>query len=554
LFRALRSFDNLHETGGCWSLADKLTRLNVNEQSTVAGLTNSSEDHDLAIYSIEGSTAALDAFKPEPPDAVASDGRSGDPSPVSLATLATAGIVLDANDVVAIGQALCQAFIGTQHRRRLRLSPEPGETDPLPIDLDSIFIDASGRVKLDIGALQDEAATIHALGKVLSDMLPSESRSFLKTKIMAKALASPPQFTTIDEMSQAFAALSRPDRRDLVKAIYDLWQREGSKTTVRASFELPAPIAQSVEVEPPAPTITALGDEAPPAEELTSSEPAQRAKYRRLVLVSAVIAASLATLGIGAWLVVTRSRVAPVAATVQPATPPVEALEPTMASPFDSAEAAADATIVISPRATPTVAGPAAESSQASILSRVQKRTATVPVGIPTGRLPIADPTPMIATSLDVSVRPLSPANAPSKTSTSNFDPKTSVPIQSTASLSHSTADFAPVEADAQPIYGKDDLEVTPPRPIVPRLLAGLHPSSPKVRFDALTIAVVVNPDGSVDSVRGLVAPENISEVLLLTEALSAVKSWRFSPATRDGAPVKYRQIVPIGTLTRATP
>jgi hypothetical protein len=160
----------------------------------------------------------------------------------------------------------------------------------------------------------------------------------------------------------------------------------------------------------------------------------------------------------------------------------------------------------------------------------------------------------MIATSVDVSVRPLNPANAPGKTSTSNFDPKRSVPIRTAAGLSRSTADFAPVEADAQPIYGKDDLEVTPPRPIVPRLLAGLHPSSPKVRFDALTIAVVVNPDGSVDSVRGLVAPENISEVLLLTEALSAVKSWRFSPATRDGAPVKYRQVVPIGTLTRATP
>jgi hypothetical protein len=160
----------------------------------------------------------------------------------------------------------------------------------------------------------------------------------------------------------------------------------------------------------------------------------------------------------------------------------------------------------------------------------------------------------MIATSVDISVRPLDSGNAPSKTSRPNFAPKTSVPVQTAAGLSRSTTDFAPVEPDAEPIYGKDDLEVTPPRPTVPRLLAGLHPSSPKVRLDALTIAVVVNADGSVDSVRGLVAPENISEVLLLTEALSAVKSWRFSPATRDGAPVRYRQIVPIGTLTRATP
>jgi hypothetical protein len=526
--------------------------LKVNEQSIVAGLTNSSEDHDLAIHAFDGSMAALDAFTPERANAGALDGTSADRPPVSLAMLATAGIVFDSNDVVAIGQALCQAFIGTQLRRRLRLAPEPGDTDPLPVDLDSIFIDATGRVKVNIGALPDEGAAVHALGQVLSDMLPSDSRSFLKTKIISKALASPPQFATIDEMSQAFRALSGPDRRDLIKAIYDLWQRDASRATVAASLEPLAPIAESVDVAQPAPPVTAAAPE-PPTEESRSSEAAQRAKYQRLVLVSAVIVASLATLGIGAWFVVTRSRVAPVAATVQPAAPPAEALEPTTASPIDSAKASAGATTVMSPRATPTVARPATESSQASLLSGVQKRTATVPAGTRTG-LPIADPTPMIATSVDVSVRPLDPGNAPSKTSKSNFDPKTSVPIQTAAGLSRSTADLAPVEADAQPIYGKDDLEVTPPRPIVPRLLAGLRPSSPKVRLDALTIAVVVNADGSVDSVRGLVAPENISEVLLLTEALSAVKSWRFSPATRGGAPVKYRQVVPIGTLSRATP
>jgi hypothetical protein len=222
---------------------------------------------------------------------------------------------------------------------------------------------------------------------------------------------------------------------------------------VPASLESLALITQSVEVEEPAP-ITAAEPE-PPGEASTSSQAAQRAKYQRFVLVSAVIAASLATLGIGAWFVVTRSRIAPVAATVQPAAPPAEALEPTTASPIDSAEASADTTTVMSPRATPTVARPATESSQASLLSGVQKRTATVPAGTRTGRLPTADPTPMIATSVDVSVRPLDPGNAPRKTSTSNFDPKTSVPIQTAAGLSRSTAHFAPVEADTAVWQGR---------------------------------------------------------------------------------------------------
>jgi hypothetical protein len=285
-----------------------------------------------------------------------------------------------------------------------------------------------------------------------------------------------------------------------------------------------------------------------------SSKAAQRAKYQRLMLVSAVIVASLTTLGIGVWFLVTRSRVATVAATDQPAVPPAEAIEPTTPPPTDSAESRAQVPGVTSSRPTSVVAKPATESVLASRLGRVPTRAVTVPAGTRTGPPPIADLTPMIATSIDISSRPLYPGDAARQTSNSSVAPRTSAPAQTVVGLSRSTVDFAPVEADAQPIYGRDDLEVTPPRPTVPRLLAGLHPSSPKVRLDALTIAVVVNADGSVDSVRGLVAPENISEVLLLTQALSAVKSWRFSPATRDGAPVKYRQIVPIGTLTRATP
>jgi hypothetical protein len=160
----------------------------------------------------------------------------------------------------------------------------------------------------------------------------------------------------------------------------------------------------------------------------------------------------------------------------------------------------------------------------------------------------------MIATSIDISSRPLYPADDRRQAGKADVAAKTSLPTLGAATHSDDLADPASIESDAQRIYGQDDSEVTPPRPIIHRLLAGLRPSSPNVRLNALTIAVVVNADGSVDSVRGLVAPENISEVLLLTETLSAVKSWRFSPATRDGAPVKYRQIVPIRDLTGATP
>jgi hypothetical protein len=95
---------------------------------------------------------------------------------------------------------------------------------------------------------------------------------------------------------------------------------------------------------------------------------------------------------------------------------------------------------------------------------------------------------------------------------------------------------------------------VTPPAAVFPQLLGVLSPASPGIRLDALTIAVVVNEDGTVDSVKGVNAPQSMGEFVLLTAALSVVKSWHFRPAIKDGAPVRYRQIVPLRMVTRAAP
>jgi hypothetical protein len=164
----------------------------------------------------------------------------------------------------------------------------------------------------------------------------------------------------------------------------------------------------------------------------------------------------------------------------------------------------------------------------------------------------------MIATSTDISVRPAPPAVNDSKQSSAGVGGTVNQSRGRSSSGANAVrtdiAAASPNPSAQAPTYSKDDRDVTPPAPIISRLVAGLQPTSPGVRLDALTIAVVVNPDGTVDSVRGLVAPENMSETLLLTQALSIVKSWRFSPATRDGAPVKYRQVIPVSALTRETP
>jgi len=51
---------------------------------------------------------------------------------------------------------------------------------------------------------------------------------------------------------------------------------------------------------------------------------------------------------------------------------------------------------------------------------------------------------------------------------------------------------------------------------------------------------LLVTPGGSVERVKWLTTRERMPDVMLLSRA----KLWKFSPALRDGQPVRYRLIV----------
>lgn len=97
-----------------------------------------------------------------------------------------------------------------------------------------------------------------------------------------------------------------------------------------------------------------------------------------------------------------------------------------------------------------------------------------------------------------------------------------------------------------KPFYSAADRDVTPPRALSPQLVAMLSQESPGVRPDVMLIAVVINEQGTVDSVQAVNNPMTIGESVRVTAALSAVKAWHFRPALKDGSPVKYRQVVPV--------
>jgi hypothetical protein len=57
-------------------------------------------------------------------------------------------------------------------------------------------------------------------------------------------------------------------------------------------------------------------------------------------------------------------------------------------------------------------------------------------------------------------------------------------------------------------------------------------------------IDLVITRSGKVESVKLRRAPTTISDSMLLAMSLSAAKTWRFDPATKDGQPVRYRKSI----------
>jgi hypothetical protein len=143
--------------------------------------------------------------------------------------------------------------------------------------------------------------------------------------------------------------------------------------------------------------------------------------------------------------------------------------------------------------------------------------------------------------------QPAEPAAAPPVRAANEVVPAAKPVEESRVSIPPS-AGPAPVERPvvSGATYSADDADVSPPTAMSPQLITMLSRPSPGNRADVLTIAVVVNPNGTVDSVKAVNTPVTLGESVMLTAALSTVKAWHFRPALKDGAPVKYRQIVPL--------
>ncbi len=405
---------------------------------------------------------------------------------MSLASLKTAGIQLDAEEAVAVGRALCRTLMAARVLRAV--IPDSGPTTSAQLTSSTVCINADGRISVAADDLSDVPALIQSLGRILSDILP-EPRPLLETAIISKARSSPPQFGTLNEVLDAWVVPERPNRKKVIQALYERAEERITPATTAMHSIAPRPTPPLVWSTNPA------------------GAAARRQRYQ-VVAVAGLVIVAVAVVAISGWFLLTRWQAGTPRVTAQDAPSP----EPVPAkargktartdSPSRTARAASSA---VSPTAVP----------QSTARSSVTTGKEPVTVGE-------ADPPPVSRAS------------------------------DNAAASSTSVGNPRPEPTGVSVTYGENDADVMPPTPILPELLGILKPSSyPGVRLDALTIAVVVNPDGTVDSVKGVNTPQNMGELVLLTTALSAVKSLRFTPATKDGVPVRYRSILPLRMFTR---
>jgi len=93
--------------------------------------------------------------------------------------------------------------------------------------------------------------------------------------------------------------------------------------------------------------------------------------------------------------------------------------------------------------------------------------------------------------------------------------------------------------APESPVYSSADSSVDPPVLSFPQLIAPV--AGPDVSSSILNrMVVIVSAEGTVERVQLVEGPARMPDMMML----SGVKTWRFTPAFKDGEPVRYRTVI----------
>jgi len=488
------------------------------------------------LVSLDGTTG-LDAFLPEAPTANAHASRPQEgvevprrstDAAISLRDVQQTGVGIELDEAVAIAQSLCGAFSRTPWLPRTPFDRTTPALQAFDVRLDDVFIDAAGDVAYRGVVPGTVPLAVQTVGAVLSGVLSATDPLFIRTRIVSKALASPPEYDSLDELAHALAPHDRANPREVLASLYRRATGTSAVATVAASTTPASAPPRLVSARSFGQLVfahaTSLLER---ARRWLPSRTGRLALKSAIVVLAVTLSASMVRLFVSAPepIVIPPPPAPEVDARAQSLVPnPVAWSEPEAAAP----EAAATAGQKRSPqllvnRASQTGAG----RSQVDARRNVERSSA--PAEAPLAQPPSLFPAPHEVAGISSPVGAVTPA--------------VPVPSRGRPEAVTSTREASAV---ASHTYDTTDADVTPPSPMYTQLSGVLSPDTPGVRTEVLTISVVVDEHGNVKSVKPVNAPRDISEYLVLFRALSAVKSVQFRPATREGVPVPYRLIVPV--------
>ncbi len=357
-----------------------------------------------------------------------------------------------------------------------------GDTALVP-QLEDVLLDGDGHITLP-SSRGDNSPT--AAGRMLHTLLsngdvPMALRLFVTQSTSRDTHASLPEF------ARALGYFGKPDRRRLIQDIYSRFLQQ-----LRTAPE-------TAQVPPPMP----LGD---PAEEKKGQKHAKRKPIGKWLLAAGTVAIA----GSAAWLLNNGE-----------ASGDMQGSAARMLS--GAADALADLGQQVSKVLGSEDAAPAAvppDSSSEVIPSKPKPRSAASGVGV--------EPIPIRSRRVSV------PKSAEALSLAAAMPPR----VDFEAAPVYEPPVEQPVTAP-DVVYSSADLEVTPPALVFPQLTPPLVRSGASVAA-VNRMVVVVSAEGTVERVQLIEGPARMVDMMLL----SGAKTWKFTPASRNGEPVRYRTVI----------
>ena len=363
----------------------------------------------------------------------------------------------------------------------LDLLTTSGKELPVP-RLDDVCIHAGGTVAILPTGRGDRGPA--AAARTLHALLSGNDVPVALRLFVSQATA-PETYASLQEFAAGLAYYGKPGRADLIQAVY---RRYAAAHNGRTHHPAPTTV-RAVEPEP-----------------IRNTEPARRtsstgSRWRPPSWVVPVVLTVVA-LGVGVWVL--------------------------SKAEFGSAQTVAAGGQAGSPAAVAESPAGAVSSGEPSARPANGDRRSATAAKAP---IEVTSVPRQSAVTARGRVEVVALPSAPVATGAQELEPSAAVP-----SLS-STTPFVAAETDR--VYSGDDSDVQPPTMRYPQLPAPLMMSSSRSeRVNRMEILVAT--DGSVERVRLVGIPARMPDMMLL----SGAKLWRFSPALKDGEPVRYRTFV----------